>query len=177
MQYEVSGSPHCLKLKLFEEDVFVREGRIIYKTERIDISQGMVGGSGEVGIESAGKIKILRLEEGDSVFVGEDSWLAYEASLTKESSSETLARFGGPGVLFIEAQGDFFDFMLEEGERLEIYESNLVALDPTVASERKGDFISVTGPGAVMVQTHRSPKEESGEKKDYSGDLFGNIFG
>lgn len=176
MQYEVSGNPHCLKVRLFEESLSVKEGRLIYKTERIRATPEGLEGAGEAGIESEGKIKILRLEEGDSVYVREGRWLAHESSLAREGAEHGLSRFMGPGILFIEAGGDFFDFMLEEGERLEVHEGNLVALDPTVTFEGKGDFILVSGPGAIMVQTHRATGGEP-EKKGGAEGLFGTMFG
>lgn len=175
MQYEISGTPHCLKLSLFDENVFISDGRIIYKTERIEVTDEGIGGSGEAGIESCGRIKVLKLEEGDSVFVYGDSWLAYESTITKQQSPGNLVEFSGPGMLFIEANGDFFDFMLEEGERLGINRGNLVAVDPTVAFEEKDDFILASGPGAVMVQTSR--KERPKEKKEEFEGVFGNMFG
>jgi uncharacterized protein (AIM24 family) len=175
MQYEISGNPHCLKLSLFEENVFTRDGKVIYKTERIEVTAEGIGGSGEAGIESCGRIKVLKLAEGDSVFVCGDSWLACESTITKQQSSGNLVQFSGPGMLFIEANGDFFDFLLEEGERLEINRENLVAVDPTVTFEEKEDFVLATGPGAVMVQTSR--KERAKEKKEEFEGLFGNMFG
>ena len=139
-------------------------------------------GSGEVGFagDFPGRVRALQLEPGRSVLVQKDGFVAAESSVTLDIAFNKkigaglfggegfiLQRLGGQGTAFIHAGGDFVEFDLGDGEKLQADTGALVCFDDTVNYDielaggiavslfgGEGLFLAtLTGPGKVILQT------------------------
>lgn len=137
---------------------------------------------GEIGFAGSypGRIQPFELNPGQSVMVQRDSFLVAQASvqlniaLVKRlgvgffgGEGFILERLTGPGTAFIHAGGDFVEFTLAPGERIQIDTGSIVAFDESVQYDiefvggirtaifgGEGLFLAtLTGPGRVIVQS------------------------
>ena len=139
-------------------------------------------GEGEVGFagDFPGRLRPVHLGSGQSMLVQRGGFIAAEASvqlgiaLTKRLGAGffggegfILQRLRGPGIAFIHAGGDFAEFDLGAGERLQVDTGCLVCFEETVEYSielaggiatslfgGEGLFLAtLTGPGKVTLQT------------------------
>ena len=129
--------------------------------------------------ESVGKIRAIKLEAGQEMILQKDAFIATEATVDLDwkwariktglfgGEGFILEKVTGPGTVFIGAFGDFRDFDLAKGEKLDIDTGCLVAFDSSVTYDAhlvdgvktilfggEGLFLaSVEGPGHVIVQS------------------------
>jgi uncharacterized protein (AIM24 family) len=143
---------------------------------RTDSGNGVVGFAGAL----PGRIVTLPLAAGQLFYVLRDAFLCAESSIDisiapqKEISKElrgheggVLERLDGPGLICIHAIGDYLDFDLGEGERIQVDPGCLIGFDETIthrtepgAGEKRGQqaaspLISLIGPGTAILQTLR----------------------
>ena len=127
-----------------------------------------------------GRMRALELGHGESVLVQRGGFVAAEPSvqlkiaLTKRLGAGffggegfILQRLTGPGTAFIHAGGDFVEFDLAAGEKLQVDTGCMVCFDATVNYSielaggiatslfgGEGLFLAtLTGPGKVVLQT------------------------
>ena len=139
-------------------------------------------GPGEVGFAGTypGRIQAFDLQPGQSILVQRDSFLVAQSSvqlniaLVKRLGAGffggegfILEKLTGPGTTFIHAGGDFVEFTLGAGERIQIDTGSIVAFDEAVQYDiefvgsirtalfgGEGLFLAtLTGPGRVIVQS------------------------
>ena len=137
---------------------------------------------GEVGFAGTypGRVQSFKLAPGQSLLVQRDGLLFAESSVQLDvalvkklgagffgGEGFILERLTGPGTLFIHAGGDFIEFDLAAGERLQIETGNIVAFDSTVEYDiefvgsisaavfgGEGLFLAtLSGPGHVVLQS------------------------
>ncbi|HVW07935.1 MAG TPA: TIGR00266 family protein, partial [Bryobacteraceae bacterium] len=105
-------------------------------------------GPGEVGFAGSypGRIQAFQLAPGQGLLAQRDAFLFAQPSvqltvaLVKKLGTGffggegfILERLTGPGMVFIHAGGDFIEFTLAAGQRLQIETGNIVAFDDTVS--------------------------------------------
>lgn len=138
-------------------------------------SPGTVGFSGEV----IGKIKAIQLGPGQEIILQKDAFIAAESTVDLEwkwarlktgligGEGFILEKVTGPGTVFIGAYGNFREFQLAPGEKLDIdtgclvgfdtsvdYDAHLVKGIQTILFGGEGLFlVSMEGPGKVIVQS------------------------
>jgi uncharacterized protein (AIM24 family) len=126
-----------------------------------------------------GKIVEINLSEGDEVLAEHRSFMAAEDSVKYDASLVGLgfgwlggegllmARFRGPGKVFLHATGDAIEVRLGPGESVEAEAGHVLAFDSSVrvSVSRVGGlrtmlfgeeglwFAKVTGPGRVWLRT------------------------
>jgi uncharacterized protein (TIGR00266 family) len=169
--------------------------------------------SGEVGFagDYPGRIQAFDLAPGQSVLVQRDAFICAQSTtqlniaLVKKLGAGffggegfILEKLTGPGTTFIHAGGDFIEFTLQPGERLEIETGALVAFDEGVEYDiqfvggiktaifgGEGLFLAtLTGPGRVIVQSmtiakmrrELSPLRSGGDSHNPL-EAVGGIFG
>ena len=139
-------------------------------------------GPGEVGFAGSypGRIQAFQLAPGRSLLAQRDAFLFAQPSVQLTvafvkklgagffgGEGFILERLTGPGLVFIHAGGDFVEFELKQGERLQIETGNIVAFDDTVSYDiefvggirtalfgGEGLFLAtLTGPGKVVLQS------------------------
>ena len=139
-------------------------------------------GAGEVGFAGSypGRIQAFQLAAGQSVLTQRDAFLFAQPSvqltvaLVKKLGAGffggegfILERLTGPGMAFIHAGGDFVEFTLAAGQKLQVETGNIVAFDESVAYDIEyvggiktaifgGDGLfltTLTGPGRVILQS------------------------
>lgn len=139
-------------------------------------------GQGEVGFAGSypGRIQAFQLAPGQGLLAQRDAFLFAQPSvqltvaLVKKLGAGffggegfILERLTGPGMVFIHAGGDFVEFTLAAGQRLQIETGNIVAFDDTVSYDieyvggiktaifgGEGLFLAtLTGPGRVILQS------------------------
>lgn len=139
-------------------------------------------GPGEVGFAGSypGKIQAFQLAPGQGLLAQRDAFLFAQPSvqltvaLVKKLGAGffggegfILEKLTGPGMVFIHAGGDFAEFTLAPGQRLQVETGNIVAFDDTVEYDiefvggiktavfgGEGLFLAtLTGPGRVILQS------------------------
>jgi uncharacterized protein (AIM24 family) len=139
-------------------------------------------GTGEVGFAGSypGKIQAFQLAAGQGLLAQRDAFLVAQPSvqlsvaLVKKLGAGffggegfILERLTGPGLVFIHAGGDFVEFTLAAGQRIQVETGNIVAFDDTVDYDiefvggiktaifgGEGLFLAtLTGPGKVVLQS------------------------
>jgi len=137
---------------------------------------------GEVGFAGTypGRLQVFELTAGQTVLVQRDGFICAQSTvqlsiaLVKKLGSGffggegfILQKLTGPGVAFIHAGGDFVEFTLKPGERLQVDTGCLVAFDESVDYDiqlaggiktaifgGEGLFLAtLTGPGRVIIQS------------------------
>ncbi|MBM3765836.1 MAG: TIGR00266 family protein [Acidobacteria bacterium] len=192
------------------QELYAEAGKMLYKTPSIHWETRMSGGTigqklwgalkrtvmgeslfltyframqaGEVGFAGSypGRIQNFDLQNGQSVLVQRDSFLAAQTTVqlniafTKKLGAGffggegfILERLTGPGTVFIHGGGDFVDFQLGPGETLQVDTGCVVAFEESVTYDiqfvggiktaifgGEGLFLAtLTGPGRVIVQS------------------------
>jgi uncharacterized protein (TIGR00266 family) len=135
---------------------------------------------------SAGDIRHLPLEHGDSWIVFSAGYMASSPTLTQNTGFQgfkksffsgesafvlTISAEEAPGDLFVSANGAFIEWNLAEGQMLNCDNGHLVAMETTVHMDIKrvggwkatalsgeGVICQLTGPGKVIMQS-RNPQE------------------
>ena len=136
----------------------------------------------EVGFAGSypGRIQAIDLAPGQAVLAQRDAFLFAQPTVTLSvalikrlgagffgGEGFILEKLVGPGTVFIHAGGDFIEFTLNPGERLQISVGCIVAFDETVDYDiqfvggiktalfgGEGLFLAnLTGPGRVLVQS------------------------
>ncbi len=139
-------------------------------------------GNGEVGFagDYPGRIQTFDLRPGQSVLVQRDSFVCaqstvnFSIALVRKLGSGLfggegfiLQKLTGPGTAFIHGGGDFIEFNLAPGERLQVDTGCIVAFDESVDYDiqlaggiktaifgGEGLFLAtLTGPGRAIVQS------------------------
>lgn len=132
------------------------------------------------GSSFPGKIVPIHLEQGQSMIVQKRSFLAAESTVTVEAffrkklgagffggEGFILQRISGPGVCFLEFDGDIVEKNLQPGEVLQVDQGYIGMYDPSVQFDivtvkgvknilfsGEGLFLGkLTGPGRVFLQT------------------------
>ncbi len=168
---------------------------------------------GEVGFAGGypGKIQAIDLLPGQAILAQRDTFLFAQPSVTLSvalvrrlgtgffgGDGFILEKLIGPGLVFIHAGGDFLEFNLSPGERLQVSAGCIVAFDETVDYNiefvggiktaifgGEGLFLgTLTGPGRVIVQSltlekmrrELAPTHPSDQHNNPIGSL-GAIFG
>ena len=139
-------------------------------------------GEGEVGFAGSypGRIQAIDLAAGQSVLAQRDAFLFAQPQVTLSvalvkrlgtgffgGEGFILEKLTGPGLVFIHAGGDFIEFTLDPGQKIQISAGCIVAFDETV--DYSIDFVgniktaifggeglflaTLTGPGRVLVQS------------------------
>jgi uncharacterized protein (TIGR00266 family) len=137
---------------------------------------------GEIGFAGAypGRIQSFELNSGQSVYVQRDSFLVAQSSTQLNiafvkklgagffgGEGFILEKLTGPGTVFIHAGGDFIEFTLNAGERMQVDTGCIVAFDEQVDYDiqfvggiktalfgGEGFFLAtLTGPGRVIIQS------------------------
>ena len=157
-----------------------------------------------------GRLQPFDLAPGRSILVQRDSFIAAQSTVQLNiafvkklgagffgGEGFILERLTGPGVVFIHGGGDFVEFDLKPGERLQIDTGCIVGFEETVSYDiefvggirraifgGEGLFLAtVTGPGKVIVQTmtleklrrEMAPTRTGGDERSPLGAL-GGIF-
>lgn len=167
---------------------------------------------GEVGFAGnyPGRIQAFDLRAGQSVLVQRDSFLCAQSTATLNiafvkkigtgifgGEGFILEKLTGPGTIFIHGGGDFVEFTLAPGERLQVDTGCIVAFDEGVDYDvqfvggiktaifgGEGLFLAtLTGPGRVIVQSmtleklrrELGPMRTGGDERSPLGAL-GGIF-
>ncbi len=139
-------------------------------------------GPGEVGFAGSypGKIQAFQLAPGQGLLAQRDAFLFAQPSVQLTvafvkklgagffgGEGFILERLTGPGLVFIHAGGDFVEFNLAAGQKLQIETGNIVAFDDSVEYDieyvggiktavfgGEGLFLAtLTGPGRVVLQS------------------------
>jgi uncharacterized protein (TIGR00266 family) len=139
-------------------------------------------GNGEVGFAGGypGKIQAIDLHPGQAIMAQRDTFLFAQPTVTLSvamvkrlgsgffgGDGFILEKLIGPGLVFIHAGGDFLEFNLSPGERLQVSTGCIVAFDESVDYNiefvggiktaifgGEGLFLAtLTGPGRVIVQS------------------------
>lgn len=168
MQHEIGGDIiQWLKIEMESESIRGDYTRLLCKSEEITVSGGdAFFGTGYLVFSGNGKIKQLYLGPKENIIVREENVVATDITTEKEPVSVnylSLVTFSGPGTLFI-CGNDFAEFYLEEGETVEARTRCIVAMDSTVTYRLGSRFSTLSGPGAVLLQS-TVPKEE--ETKEF----------
>lgn len=158
----------ALKRKLMGESLFLTYFR--------------ASSDGEVGFAGSypGRIQAFDLQAGQTALVQRDSFLFAQSSASLNiafvkklgagffgGEGFILEKLTGPGSVFIHAGGDFIEFNLAPGERLQVDTGCIVAFDESVQYDiefvggiktaifgGEGLFLAnLTGPGRVIVQS------------------------
>jgi uncharacterized protein (TIGR00266 family) len=149
---------------LFITDFFVNSGR----------------GTVAFASEFPGKIIPFDLKPGESIIVQKDAFMCAEKSVDIDlhfrkrlgtgffgGEGFIMQRISGPGVAFLEVDGEVIEYDLEAGQRLKVDTGHLAAMEATVDFDvtmvkgfrnillgGEGLFLaSVRGPGKVWLQT------------------------
>ena len=136
----------------------------------------------EVGFAGSypGKIQAIELAPGQAILAQRDAFLFAQPTVSLSvalvrklgagffgGEGFVLEKLTGPGTVFIHAGGDFIEFTLNPGERLQVSVGCIVAFDETVDYDieyvggiktalfgGEGLFLAtLTGPGRVLVQS------------------------
>ena len=165
---------------------------------------------GEVGFAGnyPGRLQVFQLEPGQSVLAQRDSFVLAESTvqlnvaLVKKLGAGffggegfILEKLTGPGAVFIHGGGDFVEFMLKDGETLQVDTGCIVAFDESVDYDiqfaggiktaifgGEGVFLAtLTGPGRVIIQSltleklrrELAPNRSGGDEHGSLGGLGG----
>ncbi len=158
-----------LKRKLMNETFFVTE---FYPS----------GGSGYVAFRGnvPGKIMPVEIAPGKEFIVQKDAFLAAEDSVNLEITFQRrlgsgffggegfiLEKLTGQGTAFINAAGDFVEYVLQPGQQVKVSTGCVVGFEPTVHFDiqtvgglktmffgGEGVFVTIlTGPGRIVLQS------------------------
>ena len=150
--------------------------------ESLFLTYFRANGNGEVGFAGAypGRIQAFNLDAGESILAQRDAFICAQPTvqlniaLVKRLGAGffggegfILEKFTGPGVVFIHAGGDFVEFNLAAGERLQVDTGCVVAFQESVDYDvqlaggiktalfgGEGLFLTnMVGPGRVLVQS------------------------
>lgn len=170
-------------------------------------------GEGEVGFAGGypGRIQAINLVPGQAILAQRDAFLFAQPTVTLSvalvrrlgsgffgGEGFILEKLIGPGLVFIHAGGDFIEFNLRAGEKLQISAGCIVAFDESVSYDiefvgniktaifgGEGLFLAtLTGPGRVLVQSmtlekmrrELAPGKHQGHSHNAIGSI-GSIFG
>ena len=149
---------------LFITDFYVNRGR----------------GTVAFACEFPGKIIPFNLTQGESIIVQKDAFMCAEKSVDMDmhfrkrlgtgffgGEGFIMQRITGPGLAFLEVDGEVVEYDLEPGQHLKVDTGHLAAMEPTVDFDvtmvkgfrnvllgGEGLFLaSVRGPGKVWLQT------------------------
>lgn len=149
---------------LFITDFFVNSGR----------------GTVAFASEFPGKIIPFQLKQGESIIVQKDAFMCAEKSVDMDlhfrkrlgtgffgGEGFIMQRISGPGLAFIEVDGEVIEYELEPGQQLKVDTGHLAAMEASVDFDvtmvkgfrnillgGEGLFLaSVRGPGKVWLQT------------------------
>jgi len=130
--------------------------------------------------EFPGKIIPFNLKQGESIIVQKDAFMCAEKSVDMDmhfrkrlgtgffgGEGFIMQRISGPGLAFLEVDGEVVEYDLEPGQHLKVDTGHLAAMEPTVDFDvtmvkgfrnvllgGEGLFLaSVRGPGKVWLQT------------------------
>jgi uncharacterized protein (TIGR00266 family) len=165
-------------------------------------------GNGEVGFAGGypGKIQAIDLHAGQAILAQRDTFLFAQPSVTLTvamvrrlgtgffgGDGFILERLVGPGLVFIHAGGDFIEFNLSPGEKLQVSTGCIVAFDESVDYNiefvggiktaifgGEGLFLAtLTGPGRVIVQsmTLEKMRRELSDTHAHSNDQHNKPLG
>ena len=150
--------------------------------ESLFVTYFRADGPGEVGFAGSypGKIQAFQLAPGQGLLAQRDAFLFAQPSVQLTvafvkklgagffgGEGFILEKLTGPGMVFIHAGGDFVEFSLAQGQRLQVETGNIVAFDDTVDYDiefvggiktalfgGEGLFLAtLTGPGKVVLQS------------------------
>lgn len=150
--------------------------------ESLFVTYFRADGPGEVGFAGnyPGKIQAFQLAPGQGLLAQRDAFLFAQPSVQLTvafvkklgagffgGEGFILEKLTGPGMVFIHAGGDFVEFSLAQGQRLQVETGNIVAFDDTVDYDiefvggiktalfgGEGLFLAtLTGPGKVVLQS------------------------
>lgn len=138
-------------------------------------------GTGTIGFasEALGRIRAVKLDPGQEIILQKDAFIASEATVDLDwkwarlktglfgGEGFILKKITGPGTVFIGAFGDFRDFNLAIGEKLDVDTGCLVAFDKSIKYDvhlvkgiktilfgGEGLFLAnMEGPGRVIIQS------------------------
>ena len=170
------------------------------------------GPGGEVGFAGnyPGKIQNFDLQSGQTVMVQRDSFVCAQSTVQLNiafvkklgtglfgGEGFILEKLTGPGTVFIHAGGDFIEFILGQGEMLQVdtgcivafeegvnYDIQLVGGIKTAIFGGEGLFLAtLTGPGRVIIQSmtlekmrrELAPSRTGGDEKSPLG-AIGGLF-
>lgn len=149
---------------LFITDFYVKQGR----------------GTVAFACEFPGKIIPFNLKQGESIIVQKDAFMCAEKSVDMDmhfrkrlgtgffgGEGFIMQRISGPGLAFLEVDGEVVEYTLEPGQHLKVDTGHLAAMESTVDFDvtmvkgfrnillgGEGLFLaSVRGPGKVWLQT------------------------
>ena len=130
--------------------------------------------------EFPGKIIPFNLKQGESIIVQRDAFMCAEKSVDMDmhfrkqlgtgffgGEGFIMQRISGPGLAFLEVDGEVVEYTLEPGQHLKVDTGHLAAMEPTVDFDvtmvkgfrnillgGEGLFLaSLRGPGKVWLQT------------------------
>jgi uncharacterized protein (TIGR00266 family) len=150
--------------------------------ESLFVTYFRANGPGEVGFAGSypGRIQAFQLAPGQSLLAQRDAFLFAQPSVQLTvafvkklgagffgGEGFILEKLTGPGMVFIHAGGDFVEFTLAPGQKLQIETGNIVAFDESVDYDieyvggiktalfgGEGLFLAtLTGPGRVVLQS------------------------
>ncbi len=150
--------------------------------ESLFVTYFRADGPGEVGFAGSypGKIQAFRLAPGQGILAQRDAFLFAQPSVQLTvafvkklgagffgGEGFILEKLTGPGTVFIHAGGDFVEFTLAQGQRMQVETGNIVAFDDTVDYNiefvggiktalfgGEGLFLAtLTGPGRIILQS------------------------
>jgi uncharacterized protein (AIM24 family) len=144
------------------QEVFAETGRMVYKFPEVRSESRAAGtmhfaaeSPSEVGFAGGypGRIQALDLKAGQSVLIGRDALVCAQATARLELAP--VKRLTGPGTVFIQAGGDFIEFVLNPGQAIQVDGGSIVAFDESVghAIEAEAGVTTLTGPGRVLLQS------------------------
>lgn len=170
MQHEIAGDlVQWLKIEMESESIRGDYTKLLCKSEEIKIrGETVFFGTGYLIFSGDGKIKQFYLGAEESIVLREESVLAADITTEGEPLSTnylSLVTLSGPGAVFIHGNGDFAEFYLEKGETVEVRTSCITAMDSTVTYQLGSRFSTLSGPGAVLLQS--SIPEEKEEPKEF----------
>lgn len=163
MQHEIRGDlVQWLRIEMESESIRGDYARLLCKGEDIAVrGETVFFGTGYLVFSGNGKIKHLCLGAGESIILKEGSVVATDIATEGEPISTnylSLITFSGPGTVFI-CGSDFAEFYLEKGETVEARTSCIIAMDSTVTYRLGSRFSTLSGPGAILLQS-TVPREE-----------------
>ena len=212
MKYNIIGENlQLVNIELNQDEmVYAETGKFVYKSANVDINARVrggfkaglkrlltsesffvaefkpVSGVGVVGFgpDLPGKIKPIKLADGESFIAERDAFLCAEESVDMDMQKVKvsagifggegifLQKLKGPGIGFIGVAGDIMEYDLEENQTMEVCKGHLVGFEPSVSYdiEYVGNIktaifggaglmlIKLTGPGKVILQSMTKDK-------------------
>ncbi len=210
MEYQILGSSmQMLKLKLQGgESIYADAGKIISKSSNVNLNAKLGGGGGffkgvemafagssafliecnaegegeiSLGGGSPGKISVLDLKEGESMYVDHSAFLGTTdpSKINVKASwrggaigaGMFLERFDGPCMVFLHVSGDIIEYDLTAGQSIDIEMGHIASFSGNMQPQisvaggmkvqsfgKEGYYLaSFTGPGKLIIQSVGSP--------------------